>query len=183
MMSEKLSAEVAPNRLPDNAEGIDGSVFEAHLKAIAADRYAFFTKFFNNLYNTDLLLGKTISEQAIQAIWNSAASSSAIATVACAPAILEDFRQDLARIDIPTLVIHGDADRTVPIVASGLRTAKAINGARLVIIPDGPHGITWTHAEQVNLELVNFLGAEAWCAWGGSLETGDVVPGERTNAT
>jgi non-heme chloroperoxidase len=142
----------------DNPEGVDGSVFEAIHKAIAADRYAFFTEFFKNLYNTDLLLGKRISEQAVQASWNIAAGSSAIASVACAPAILEDFRQDLARIDVPTLVIQGDADRTVPIAASGLRTAKLIKGARLVIVPDGPHGITWTHAEQVNPELVNFLG-------------------------
>jgi non-heme chloroperoxidase len=91
-------------KTPDNPEGVDGSVFEAIKKALAADRYAFFPEFFKNLYNTDLLLGKRISEQALQAIWNVAASSSAIATLACAPAILEDFRQDLARIDVPTLV-------------------------------------------------------------------------------
>ena len=145
-------------KTPDNPEGMDGKVFEAIHKAIAADRYAFFTEFFKNLYNTDLLLGTRISEEAVQARWNIAASSSAIATVACAPAILEDFRQDLARIDVPTLVIHGDADRTVPVAASGSRTAKLSNGARLVIVPDGPHCITWTHAEEVNLELVNFLG-------------------------
>jgi non-heme chloroperoxidase len=141
----------------DNPEGVDASVFEAIHKAIAADRYAFFTEFFKNLYNTDLLLGKRISEQALQASWNIAVSSSAIANIACAPAILEDFRQDLARIDVPTLVIHGDADRTVPIAASGLRTAKLIKGAGLLIVSDGPHGIPWTHAEQVNPELVNFL--------------------------
>lgn len=145
-------------KTPDNPEGVDGSVFEAIHKAIAADRYAFFTEFFKNLYNTDLLMGKRISEQAVQASWNIAASSSAVASVACAPAILEDFRQDLARIDVPALVIHGDADRTVPIAASGLRTANLIKGARLVIVPDGPHCITWTHAEQVNPALVNFLG-------------------------
>jgi pimeloyl-ACP methyl ester carboxylesterase len=145
-------------RTPDNPEGMDGNVFEAILKAIAADRYAFFTEFFKNLYNTDLLMGNRISEEAVQASWNIAASSSAIASVACAPAILEDFRQDLAHIDVPTLVIHGDADRTVPIAASGLRTANLIKGARLVIVPDGPHGVPWTHAEQVNSELVKFLG-------------------------
>lgn len=145
-------------KTPDNPEGVDGKVFEANHKAITADRYAFFTEFFQNLYNTDLLLGTRITEEAVRASWNIAASSSAIATVACTPAIVEDFRQDLARIDVPTLVIHGDADRTVPIAASGSRTAKVINGARLVIVPDGPHCITWTHAEEVNLELLNFLG-------------------------
>jgi non-heme chloroperoxidase len=70
----------------------------------------------------------------------------------------EDFRNDLARIDVPTLVIHGDADRIVPLAASGQRTAKLIKGARLVAIKDGPHAVNSTHAEEVNRELVNFLG-------------------------
>ena len=69
----------------------------------------------------------------------------------------EDFRKDLSRIDVPTLVIHGDADRIVPISASGARTAKLIKGARSLVIKDGPHCITWTHTEEVNSELVNFL--------------------------
>jgi non-heme chloroperoxidase len=162
-------------KTPDNPEGVDGSVFEAIHRAIARDRYAFFTEFFKNLYNTDLLLGKRISEQAVQASWNIAASSSAIASVACAPAIQEDFRQDLARIDVPALVIHGDADRTVPIAASGLRTANLIKGARLVIVPGGPHGITWTHAELVNPELVNFLGQELGVPGEGSLKLAGAV--------
>jgi pimeloyl-ACP methyl ester carboxylesterase len=69
----------------------------------------------------------------------------------------EDFRQDLARIDVPTLVMQWDADRSVPIGASGLRTAKMIKGARLLVVKDGPHCITWTHADEVNRELVAFL--------------------------
>jgi non-heme chloroperoxidase len=141
----------------DNPEGVDGSVFEGIEKAVAADRYAFFTGFFKDFYNTDVLLGKRVSEQAVQASWNIAAGASATASVACVPAWHEDFRQDLARVDIPTLVIQGDADRILPIAASGLRTAKMIQGARLVVVKDGPHCITWTHAEQVNAELVKFL--------------------------
>jgi pimeloyl-ACP methyl ester carboxylesterase len=143
----------------DNPEGVDGSVFEGIQKAVAADRYAFFTEFFNNFYNTDALLGTRISEQAVQASWNVAAGASPTASVACVPTWHEDFRKDLAGIDIPTLVIHGDADRIVPIAASGQRTAKLIKGARLVAIKDGPHAINWTHAEETNHELVNFLGA------------------------
>jgi non-heme chloroperoxidase len=73
----------------------------------------------------------------------------------------EDFRNDVARIDVPTLVIHGDADRIVPITAAGQRTAKLIQGARLVAIKDGPHAVSWTHANEVNTELVNFLGKGA----------------------
>jgi non-heme chloroperoxidase len=146
-------------KAPDNPEGVDGSVFEGIQKAVAADRYAFFTEFFKNFYNADVLLGKRVSEAAIQASWNLAAGASATASYACVPTWHEDFRQDLARVDVPTLVIHGDADRIVPIGAAGLRTAKLIKGARLVTVKDGPHCVTWTHAEEVNRELVSFLGS------------------------
>ena len=145
-------------KTPDNPEGVDGSVFEGIQKAVAADRYAFFTEFFKNFYNTDLLLNKRVSEKAVQASWNLAAGASATASLACVPTWHEDFRNDLKKIDVPALVIHGDADRILPITASGLRTAKQINGARLSVVKDGPHCITWTHAEEVNTELVNFLG-------------------------
>jgi non-heme chloroperoxidase len=144
----------------DNPEGVDGSVFEGIKKAIVADRYAFFAEFFKNFYNTDLLLGKRVSEQAVQASWNIAAGASATASLACVPTWYEDFRSDLGRIDVPTLVIHGDADRIVPIAASGQRTAKLIMGARLLVVKDGPHCIAWTHAEQVNGGLLEFLGKD-----------------------
>jgi non-heme chloroperoxidase len=144
-------------KTPDNPEGVDGSVFDGIQKAIVADRYAFFTEFFKNFYNTDLLLGKRVSEQAVQASWNVAVGASATASLACVPTWHEDFRNDLTRVDVPTLVIQGDADRILPITASGLRTAKLIKGARLLVVKDGPHCITWTHAEQVNGELLEFL--------------------------
>jgi len=145
-------------KTPDNPEGVDASIFEGIQTAVAADRYAFLGAFFKDFYNTDLLLGKRVSEQAIQASWNVAAGASAAACLACVPTWHEDFRNDLTHVDVPTLVIHGDADRIVPIGASGLRTAKLIKGARLVVVKGGPHCITWTHAEEVNRELVNFLG-------------------------
>ena len=145
----------------DNPDGVEGSVFEGIQKAIVADRYAFFTEFFKNFFNTDVFLGKRISEQAVQASWNVAASASATASLACVPTWHEDFRNDVARIGVPTLVIHGDADRIVPIRASGERTAKLVKGARLVTIKDGPHAVNWTHAEELNAELVNFLGKGA----------------------
>ena len=145
-------------KTPDNPEGVDGTVFEGIQKAVAADRYAFFTGFFKNFYNTDVLLGQRVSEQAVQASWNLAAGASATASLACVPTWHEDFRKDVAAIDVPTLVIHGDADRIVPITASGLRTAKLIKGSRLSVIKGGPHCISWTHAEEVNSELLNFLG-------------------------
>jgi len=142
----------------DNPEGVDASVFAGIEQAVAADRYAFFTAFFRDFYNTDVNLGKRVSEQAVQASWNVAAGCSATASLACVPTWHEDFRADLARFNVPTLVIHGDADRILPITAAGLRTAKLIKGARLIVIKDGPHCITWTHAEEVNAELLSFLG-------------------------
>jgi len=145
-------------KTPDNPEGIDDSVFEGIRKAITADRYAFFAEFFKNFYNTDLQLGKRVSEQTVQSNWNVAAGSSAAASLACVSTWLEDFRLDLTRIDVPTLVIHGDADRILPIAASGLRTGKLIKDARMLVVKDGPHCITWTHADEVNRALLNFLG-------------------------
>ena len=142
----------------DNPEGVDGSVFAGIQKAVAADRYAFFTGFFQNFYNTDVFLGKRGSEQVVQASWNIAASASPVASFASVPTWHEDFRADLASIDVPTLVIQGDADHILPIAATGLRTAKLIKGARQLIVKDGPHAITWTHAEEVNAALLSFLG-------------------------
>ncbi|HVO59866.1 MAG TPA: alpha/beta hydrolase [Terriglobales bacterium] len=142
----------------DNPEGVDASVFEGIEKAVTTDRYAFFTEFFKNFYNTDLLLGKRISEQAVQASWNVAVSASATASRACVPTWHEDFRKDVERIDVPTLVIHGDSDRIVPFAAAGKRTAQLVKGARLVVIKDGPHNVAWTHADEANAELVSFLG-------------------------
>ncbi|MFZ3263812.1 MAG: alpha/beta hydrolase [Terriglobales bacterium] len=144
-------------KTPDNPEGVDQSVFDGIQKAASADRYTFFNEFFKNFYNADALLGQRISEQAIHASWIVAAGASATATVACVPTWYEDFRKDLARVEVPTLVIHGDADRIVPIASAGLRTAQLVKGARLVVIKDGPHAVNWTHAEEVTPELVNFL--------------------------
>jgi len=151
---------IPPNLLKtsDNPDGVDKSVFEGIQKAVAADRYAFFAEFFKNFYNTDVLLGKRISEQAVQASFGVACIASATASLACVPTWHEDFRNDVAKIDIPTLVIHGDADRIVPINASGAKTARLVKGARFVPVQDGPHNIAWTHAEEVNTELVNFFG-------------------------
>src|SRR6202161_390807 len=148
-------------KTPDNPEGVDHSVFEGIEKAVVADRYAFFTDFSTNFYTTEVLLGKRVSQQAVQASWNVAAGASATASLACVPTWHEDFREDLKRVDIPTLVMHGDADRILPITASGARTAKLIKGSRFVVVKDGPHCITWTHADEVNAELTSFLGKAA----------------------
>lgn len=163
--SEGVSKAVVISGVPpfllktaDNPEGVDGSVFEGIQKAVAADRYAFFTEFFKNFYNTDLLLGQRVSEQAVQASWNVAAGASATASLACVPTWHEDFRKDLARIDVPHA---GHSRRCGPHRTDhclGIADRQADKG----ISPGGgegePHCITWTHAEEVNIELVNFLG-------------------------
>lgn len=144
-------------KTPENPEGVEASVFAGIEKAITEDRYAFFGEFFKNFFNTDQLLGTRVSKVILLACWYVSASCSPTATLACVSSWCEDFRPDLAKIDVPTLVIHGDADRIVPIEASGLRTAKLVKNARLVIVKDGPHCITWTHFNEVNLELLRFL--------------------------
>ncbi|MGA3168306.1 MAG: alpha/beta hydrolase [Terriglobia bacterium] len=163
--SEGVSKAVFISSIPpfllktaDNPEGVDGSVFEGIKKAIAADRPAFLSVFFADFYNVDVLGGKRISDQVVQYNWNVAVSASAKGTLDCVPAWVTDFRNDLSRINVPTLVIHGDADRILPIAATGIRTHKAVKGARLAVVEGGPHGLIWTHAEKVNQELLNFLG-------------------------
>jgi pimeloyl-ACP methyl ester carboxylesterase len=145
----------------DNPEGVDGVVFEGIKKAIVADRPAFLSQFLSNFYNVDTLGGNLISDQAVQLSWNIAAGASPKGTLECVSAWLTDFRNDLKRIDIPTLVIHGDADRILPISATGKRTPEFVKGSKLVVVDGGPHGVTWTHAEKVNHELLGFLGQDA----------------------
>lgn len=141
----------------DNPAGVESSVFDGIKAGIATDRLAFLTSFFANFYNVDILGGKRISSEAVQFSWNIAAGASPKATLECVSAWLTDFRADIEKIGVPALVIHGDADRIVPIDASGRRTHELIKGSRLVVIEGGPHGLNWTHADQVNRELVDFL--------------------------
>jgi len=142
----------------DNPEGVDGAVFEGIKKGIAADRLAFLSQFLSNFYNVDVLRGKQISDQAVQLSWNIAAGASPKGTLDCVSAWLTDFRNDLKKIDVPTLVVHGDADRILPLAATAKRTQEFVKGSKLVVVEGGPHGLTWTHAEKVNRELLAFLG-------------------------
>jgi len=140
----------------DNKTGVDGSVFEGIKSAIVADRPLYIAEFIKKFYNTDINLGTLLSKEKTYSDFNLGTSASAIATLACVSTWLTDFRRDLPKIDIPCLVIHGDADRILPIESTAALLAKAIN-ARLVKIANGPHGIPWTHAELVNKELLEFI--------------------------
>ena len=105
----------------DNPEGVPGDVFEGIKAAIVADRYAYFKDFFDNFYNVDVFGGSRISEQAWQASFNVAAGASPYASFACVDSWLTDFRGDLPKIDVPTLVVHGTEDRILPYGATAQR--------------------------------------------------------------
>jgi pimeloyl-ACP methyl ester carboxylesterase len=141
----------------DNPEGIDRSVFDGIKDAIKADRPAFLMDFLHNFYNFDVTGGKLVSERVLEANWNVGIGASATGTVTCVDSWIEDFRPDIARNTVPTLILHGDADRILPADASARRQAKMIKNATLVELKGGPHGVLWTHAEQINAELVKFL--------------------------
>ena len=142
---------------PDNPEGVDGQVFEDIKAAIVKDRYAYFKEFLDNFYNVDTLGGSRISAQAWQASFNVAAGSSPYASYACVDSWLTDFRSDLPKIDVPTLVVHGTADRILPFAATAARLPGLIDDLRLVTVEGGPHNIAWTHPEEVNTALLEFL--------------------------
>jgi non-heme chloroperoxidase len=143
----------------DNPEGVDGEVFDQIKAAIATDRYAWFKDFFDNFYNTDKLMPERISEQAWQASFNVAAGASPFASYACVDTWLTDFRGDLTKIDVPMLIVHGTDDRILPFEATAARLPDLIDDVRLVAVEGGPHNIAWTHPDEVNAALLEFIGA------------------------
>jgi non-heme chloroperoxidase len=141
----------------DNPEGVDGQVFEDIKAAIVKDRYAYFQDFFDNFYNVDVLGGTRISDQARQASFNVAAGSSPYASYACVDTWLTDFRDDLSKIDVPMLVVHGTEDRILPFEATAKRLPALVDDLKLVPVEGGPHNIGWTHPEELNSALLEFL--------------------------
>ena len=141
----------------DNPEGVEPKVFEDLKSALRADRPATLMEFLRNFYNYDVTGGKLVSERVLEDNWNVAVGASAIATVACVDCWIEDFRNDVKKNNVPTLILHGDADRILPPNATSRRQAKMIKGVKFVELAGGPHGVLWTHADQINSELVRFL--------------------------
>jgi non-heme chloroperoxidase len=141
----------------DNPEGVDKSVFEGIKAAVVADRPAYFADFFANFYNTDTYLGTRISEQALQNSFTVACGASAYAAHACVDTWLTDFRADLPKINVPTLLVHGNADRILPYEVTAARLPALIKNLTFVTVEGGPHNVAWTHAEEVNKALLDFL--------------------------
>jgi non-heme chloroperoxidase len=142
---------------PDNPEGLPASVFDGFVQTARQDVPAWMKGFLDLFYNIDKFRGTLVSEQAYQASWNIAASASAIAAVACIPTWETDFRADLARIDVPVLVIDGDDDQVLPYPKTGQRLPGMVSDLQMVVIDGGPHAIAWTHSDQVNSALLKFM--------------------------
>jgi non-heme chloroperoxidase len=142
----------------DNPDGIDASVFSGIQAGIRADRPATLMAFLKNFYSVDGADGKLVSDLVIQSNWTVAIGASPIGTVACVDAWIEDFRNDISRNDLPTLMIHGDDDRILPASVTSRRQAQMIKGVKYIEIKGGSHGLPWTHAEVINTALVEFFG-------------------------
>jgi non-heme chloroperoxidase len=160
--SSRISKAVLLGAIPpfllkteDNPEGVDQAVFDGIKAAVVADRPAYFKDFLDNFYNVDTFAGTRISDQAWQNSFNVAVA--AFAAEACVDTWLTDFRDDLAKIDVPTLLVHGDADRILPYQATAQRLPALIKDLTFVTVEGGPHNIAWTHPEEVNQALLDFL--------------------------
>jgi non-heme chloroperoxidase len=144
-------------KTPDNPEGVEQAVFDQIKAAVIADRPAYFKAFLDDFYNVDTYAGTRISDQAWQDSFIVAVGASPYAAFACVESWLTDFRGDLPKIDVPTLVVHGDADRVLPYEATAARLPGLVKDLRLVTVQGGPHNIAWTHPDEVNGALLDFL--------------------------
>ncbi|MGP5127690.1 alpha/beta fold hydrolase [Brachybacterium tyrofermentans] len=146
----------------DNPEGVPQEVFDGIEAAARGDRYAWYTTFFSDFYNLDENLGSRISMEAVTASWNAAISSAPVAAYAVVSSWIEDFRADVDAVrdsGKPALILHGTADRILPIAATARRFRLALPDAQYVEIEGAPHGLLWTHADEVNEALLAFVGS------------------------
>ena len=144
-------------RTSDNPTGVAQSVFDGIMESIRKDRYAYFRSFYNDFYAVDENLGTRVSEDVFRAAFNVAAAGSAHAALACVPTWLTDFRQDIRSVNVPALIVQGTHDRILPIDSSGRVLHAMLPEADYVEIDGAPHGMLWTHADEVNNALLTFL--------------------------
>jgi pimeloyl-ACP methyl ester carboxylesterase len=146
----------------DNPDGVPQEVFDGIEAAAKGDRYAWYTQFFSNFYNLDENLGSRISQEAVTGSWNVAISSAPVAAYAVVASWIEDFRPDVEAVRAsgkPALILHGTADKILPIDATARRFRQELPDAQYVEIEGAPHGLLWTHADDVNAALRTFLGS------------------------
>src|SRR5690606_610165 len=159
--SDLFVAAVPPFLLKtdDNPEGVDGAVFDQMLAGVRENRIRFLSDFLTQFFNLDAD-GRQLTPDELAYVKSLAWMASPLATQQCITAFgTTDFREDLATITVPTLVVHGDADRIVPLEVSGRRTASLVSGSRLAVIEGAPHGLTATHGDALNRLLIDFLGS------------------------
>lgn len=145
----------------DNPDGVPQEVFDGIEAAAKEDRYAWYTQFFSDFYDLEKNLGSRISQEAVTASWNVATSSAPVGAYAVVSAWIEDFRTDVAAVrdsGKPALILHGTADKILPIDATARRFRRELPKAQYVEIEGAPHGLLWTHADEVNSALSSFLG-------------------------
>ncbi len=145
----------------DNPEGVPGNLFDGFRQSAANDAPAWLKGFLDLFYNVDQFLGNRVSDEAYRASFNVAVGMSSISAVESVTTWQADFRADLPKIDIPVLVIQGDADRVLPFDKTGKRLPGLIADMNLVVVEGGPHAIPWTHTDEVNKALLSFLGHPA----------------------
>ena len=141
----------------DNPSGFPQDAVDGMLDTIRADRYAFFTGFLQNFYNADENLGTRISEEALRNSWQLATNMSPYASVWAVATWFTDWREDIDKIDVPALIMHGTGDQNVPIDLTSRVLAKMLPSASYIEIEGAPHGMPWTHGEEINKALLDFL--------------------------
>jgi non-heme chloroperoxidase len=137
--------------------GMSQDDVDGFLDTIKADRYAFFTGFLQNFYRTDQNLGTRISEEALRNSWQLATNISPYASVWSVATWYTDWRADIDKVDVPTLIMHGTGDVNVPIDITSRVLAKMLPSATYIEIEDAPHGMLWTHGEEINKALLDFV--------------------------
>jgi len=141
----------------DNPKGVPQKVFDDMQQAILKDRLVYLANFNADFFNVDVNLGKSVSQEELNASWNTASIASPKGTHDCVTTWITDFRGDLPKIDVPILVIQGDADRILPYELTGKLLPGLIKGSKLVTLKSAPHGIPWTNADEINKELLAFV--------------------------
>ena len=154
-----LVSAVTPYMLKtdDNPDGVPQETFDEFMQNLNQDRIAFLDGFGKQFVNFDKD-GDSVSEDLLHYAKTIASFASPRATKQCVTAFGEtDFRPDMEKITVPTLVVHGDADQIVPIDVSAKQAAEMISDSRLEVIEGAPHGLNFTHTEKLNKLMVDFL--------------------------